>query len=187
VAGVLALDVVEHIFVDLFGVDEEDTESGGGFGVDGVDVGCEGLFEGFEAFKEGFEVFVGYIVVDFDPFLFLDHHLLRGITIIIHGVLLLNLKPIPDKPIPKRHTPRQPVIKHIKNFPSLTFKPLHILKLHSTLKPSRHSQQFIVDGFGETYHVGLVDMRVVLDEVFGVWLVFLKMLDVDKKCFEELV
>jgi hypothetical protein len=30
-------------------------------------------------------------------------------------------------------------------------------------------------------------MHVVLDEVLGVWLVFLKMLDVAKKCFEELV
>ncbi len=93
----LALDVVKHIFVNLLGVDEEDAEAGGGFGVGGVAVavGCEGLFEGFEAFEEGLEVFVGHIVVDFDTFLFLDRHLLRRITIIIHRVLFLNLEPIP--------------------------------------------------------------------------------------------
>jgi hypothetical protein len=69
----------------------------------------------------------------------------------------------------------------------LTSKPLHILKFHSALKPSSHSQQFIVDGFGETDHVGLVDVHVVMDEVLGARLVFLKMFDITEEGFEKLV
>ncbi len=45
----LALDVEEHVFVDLLGVHEEDAE-GGGFGR-AVAVGGDGLLEGFEALE----------------------------------------------------------------------------------------------------------------------------------------
>ncbi len=48
-AGMLALDVEEHVFVDLLGVHEEDAE-GGGFG-GRVAVGGEGLLEGFEGLE----------------------------------------------------------------------------------------------------------------------------------------